>query len=258
MRIFGGEPNAADETEECFPPGLRFQVGSAGVLQEKPVELIAGDSRAHGDGKDGAFIRLVAGLLGVGFDELQQREMQRRHRRMFWITASSLVGMAITLGLAVLAIRARDDAQRRQENSELVRARMLEDLETRLKKADQPETLDDAAKKVPAYFKSLDPRDLADRSNTRQAKLFTQIGQIYLARLRYADATESFAAALDRASGLVTRHPRDGEILFERAQAEYWLGYVPYQQGQYAEAEAWWRRYRDSGVAWTGLDRALP
>jgi tetratricopeptide (TPR) repeat protein len=107
--------------------------------------------------------------------------------------------------------------ERRQENSELAMARMLEDLETRLKKADQLETLDDAAKKVPAYLKSLDPRDLADRSNTQQAKLFTQIGQIYLARLRYADATESFAAALDRASGLVTRHPRDGEILFERA-----------------------------------------
>ncbi len=217
VRIVGGEPNAVDETEECFPPGLRFPVGSAGVLQEKPVELIAGDARAHGDGKDGAFIRLVAGLLGVGFDELQQREMERRQRRMFCITASSLVGMAITLGLAVLAIRARDDAPRRQENSELVMARMLEDLETRLKKADQLETLDDAAKKVPAYFKSLDPRDLADRSNTQQAKLFTQIGQIYLARLRYADATESFAAALDRASGLVTRHPRDGETLFERA-----------------------------------------
>lgn len=256
--IVDGEPNAADEAEECFPPGLRFQVGSAGVLKEKPVELIAADARAHGDGKDDAFIRLVAGLLGVGFDELRQREMQRRHRRMFWVTASSLAGMAITLGLAVLALRARDDAQRRQENSELVMAQMLEDLETRLKKADQLGALDDVAKKVMAYFKSLDPRDLTDRSNAQQAKLFTQIGQIYLARLRYADATESFTAAFDRASGLVTRHPRDGEILFERAQAEYWLGYVPYQQGQYAEAGAWWRRYRDSGVALTGLDPALP
>lgn len=139
----------------------------------------------------------------------------------------------------MLALRARDDAQRRQENSELVIAQMLEDLETRLKTADQLGALDDVAKKVMAYFRSLDPRDLTDRSNTQQAKLFTQIGQIYLARLRYADAVESFTAAFDRASGLVTRLPWDGEILFERAQAEYWLGYVPYQQGQYAEAEAW-------------------
>jgi len=256
--IVGGEPNAADEAEECFPPGLRFPVGSAGVLKEKPVEVIAADARAHGDGKDDAFIRLVAGLLGVGFDELRQREMQRRHRRMFWVTAISLVGMAITLGLAVLAIRARDDAQRRQENSELVMAQMPEDVETRLKKAHQLGALDDVAKKVMAYFKSLDPRDQTDRSNTQQAKLFTQIGQIYLARLRYADATKSFTAAFDRASGLVTRHPWDGEILFEWAQAEYGLGYGPYQQGQSTEAGAWWRRYRDSGVALTGLDPALP
>lgn len=145
----------------------------------------------------------------------------------------------------MLALRARDDAQRRQENSELVIAQMLEDLETRLKTADQLGALDDVAKKVMAYFRSLDPRDLTDRSNTQQAKLFTQIGQIYLARLRYADAAESFTAAFDRASGLVTRYRWDGEILFERAQAEYWLGYVPYQQDQYAEAGAWWRRYRD-------------
>ncbi|MSU25410.1 MAG: hypothetical protein EXS32_16515 [Opitutus sp.] len=109
-----------------------------------------------------------------------------------------------------------------------------------------------------AYFKSLDSRDLTDKSNTQQAKLFTQIGQIYLARLRYADATDSFTAAFNRTAGLAKRHPLDGEMLYERAQAEYWIGYVPYLQGKYAETDPWWVRYRDSGVALAGLDPKNP
>ncbi|MEY2877761.1 MAG: hypothetical protein RLZZ15_141, partial [Verrucomicrobiota bacterium] len=258
--IVDGEPNAAEAATECFPPALRFAVGSQGVLPEQPIELIAADARPHADGKEDAFLRLVAGLLGVGFDDLRQREMQRRHRRMFWITSASVAGMAITLGLAVLAMRAREsaivarnDAQRRGENSELVMAQMLEDLEGRLRKADQLDALDDVAKRVMAYFQSLDPRDLTDRSNTQHAKLFTQIGQIYLARMHYAGATESFTAAHQRTAALAARQPRNGDALFERAQAEYYLGYVPYVQGKYAEAGGWWMRYRDSGVALANL-----
>lgn len=256
--IVAGEPNAKDPARECFPPALRFEVGAEGVLPEQPVELIAADAREQGDGRHDAFVRLIAGMLGVGFDDLRQRELHRRHRRMTWIAIASTAGMSIMMGLTVLAMRARNDAQRRQENSELVMAQMLEDLESRLKKADQLEALDDAAKKVMVYFKSLDPRDLTDRSNTQQAKLFTQIGQIYLAQLHYDVAVESFTAALNRAAALVARHPRSGEMLFERAQAEYWIGDVYYLQGKYAATGQWWITYRDSGVALARLDPSNP
>ena len=48
----------------------------------------------QGDGRDRAFLKLVAGLLGVSYDALAQREAQRRHRRLLAVTTASLCGMA--------------------------------------------------------------------------------------------------------------------------------------------------------------------
>lgn len=93
--IVDGEPGAAER--ECFPETLRHAVHSDGTLGA-PVELIAADARASGDGREHAKLKLIAGMLGVGFDELKQREQQRR----FWqrvqqgvaalLVAASLLG----------------------------------------------------------------------------------------------------------------------------------------------------------------------
>ena len=45
---------------------------------------------------------MISGMLGVGFDELKQRELHRRHRRMALITIASLAGMVIA-GVKTLA-----------------------------------------------------------------------------------------------------------------------------------------------------------
>lgn len=82
--IVDGEPNVFDvpgrDIEECFAPALRYRVDSQGQITDQPAEPIAADAREHADGKRGARIKLLSGLLGVGFDELFQRERQRR----FW------------------------------------------------------------------------------------------------------------------------------------------------------------------------------
>ena len=108
--IVAGEPKAEGTDDDCFSPALRAVLGPDGHLSSVPAEVVAADARPHADGKEDAFVRLVSGLLGVGFDELRQRELQRRHRRMTWIASGSVAGMAITLGLAVLAMRAREAA----------------------------------------------------------------------------------------------------------------------------------------------------
>jgi len=78
--IVAGEPKAAGTDEDCFSPALRAELGADGQLSTTPAEPVAADARPEGDGPDDAFVRFVAGLLGVGFDELRQREQQRRHR----------------------------------------------------------------------------------------------------------------------------------------------------------------------------------
>lgn len=116
--IVDGEPNATDKPElptsesqqECFPPALRFDVDADGQLTDQRSEPIAADARATGDGKRNALLKLIAGLLGVGFDDLKQRDLQRRQKRLMTVTAVSLTLLAVTVGLAVAALLARNDA----------------------------------------------------------------------------------------------------------------------------------------------------
>jgi tetratricopeptide (TPR) repeat protein len=112
--IIGGEPNATDKPgraeEECFPAALRFHLAPDGTLSDIPAEPIAADLRTVGDGPRDAFLRLAAGLAGVGFDELRQRELQRQVRRALTVSAVSLALLAAMAGLAVAALFARREA----------------------------------------------------------------------------------------------------------------------------------------------------
>jgi hypothetical protein len=261
--IVGGEPKAAGTEEDCFSPALRTEVGADGALSGVPAEVVAADARPHGDGPRVAFMRLTAGLLGVGFDDLRQRELQRRNRRLTLIAAAAVAGMALTLALAAAAWRARgeavlarNDAQRRQDQAEDVLAFMLGDFRDDLKKVGQLSLLQKVGTKAMAYFDAANPRDLTDTALARQARALTQIGEIRLDQkgVRYAEAVQAFVTAHERASALVNRHPRDGDMLFERAQAEFWIGNVHWKAGYLTAAAEWMGRYRDTGAALVRLD----
>jgi hypothetical protein len=253
--IVGGEPKLAGMDDDCFSPALRFEVGADGMPSLTRVDVVAADARPHGDGPRLAFVRLVAGLLGVGFDELRQRELQRRNRRLTLIATASVVGMAITLLLAVTAwqarsdaVLARDDAQRRQNQAEDVLTFMVGDFRTELKKLGRLSLLDAVGDKATTYFDSLDPRDLSDKSLLSQAQALIQIGENRMEEARYAEAARAFATAHVRATALAARHPESGDALFWRGQSEYWVGFVHWKRGNLAAAGEWMTRYRDTGA----------
>jgi WD40 repeat protein/TPR repeat protein len=102
--IVSGEPNAADKPQfdaklECFPPALKFHLGPDGELSAARVEPIAADARPHADGKENAKLKLIAGILGVGFDSLKQRELEAARLR-------TRIAQTIAGGFAVLAVAA--------------------------------------------------------------------------------------------------------------------------------------------------------
>jgi hypothetical protein len=78
--IIDGEPN--DPASECFPPALCFEIGPDGALTDQRVEPIAADARPNHDGKDLAKLKVVAGLLGLGLDEIVRRAERARRKRM--------------------------------------------------------------------------------------------------------------------------------------------------------------------------------
>jgi tetratricopeptide (TPR) repeat protein len=112
--IVAGEPGVVGtsrEAEECFPPALRHCVDAGGDLTDERAHPIAADLRPQGDGRKAALLKLVAGLAGLRFDDLVQREAQRRLQSLSALAAGSLAGMALTGGLAVYANERRIEAE---------------------------------------------------------------------------------------------------------------------------------------------------
>lgn len=104
--IVDGEPNGdANLGElECFPPAVRFKVHRAGGLTNEPTEPIAADARPGKDGKANAILKLLSGMLNVGFDQLHQRERQRAvRRRIHWSFAGMVAALFLLVGYVALA-----------------------------------------------------------------------------------------------------------------------------------------------------------
>lgn len=117
--IVDGEPFATDRgapEQECFPRALRFAFDPERGLTDTRAEPLGVDLRK--DGKRDALLRVAAGLLGVGFDRLKQRELRRRQRQLILLSVASVIGMAITSSLALLAYRAEQEARAQHEVAE--------------------------------------------------------------------------------------------------------------------------------------------
>src|ERR1700732_5116023 len=118
-----GEPN--DPERECFPPALGFKVGQDGTLTNEREEPIAADARPEHDGKDLAKLKVVAGLLGLGLDEIVRRAERARRRRVRNWGAALIVLTTIFAGLAALAEfnRIEAETQRNHAEQETIQAR---------------------------------------------------------------------------------------------------------------------------------------
>ncbi len=96
--IVDGEPNVSpsdgEDDRECFPEAARFGVTAAGNLSDIPAEPIAADVRPGKDRHRDGLLRIIAGIFGISFDELKQRDRQRRTRRIVAATGAALFAAA--------------------------------------------------------------------------------------------------------------------------------------------------------------------
>ena len=102
--IVDGEPNAPEHSSalECFPHAVRFQVRGDGEVSDVPAEPIAADAREGKDGKRNALLKLIAGIIAVPYDELRQRERQRRLRQRIRFGAA-VMGLIVGIAFAYTA-----------------------------------------------------------------------------------------------------------------------------------------------------------
>jgi tetratricopeptide (TPR) repeat protein len=241
--IVGGEPNATDiagaAEQECFPPALRFRLGADGQLSDVRTEPIAADARAGKDGKQAAKLKLIAGVLGVGYDALRRREQQRRNRRLFALTCAALAGMVVTSGLAGYALiqraAARKQTARAEAEAETAKQtthflvdlfRISDPSEARGNTVTAREMLDKGAARVDS--------ELANQPKI-QATLMDTLGTVYMGLGLYSHARP----LLDRA--VATRRNLIGEEPLLLSDSLSHLGDVLTRQAQFDAAEQVYR-----------------
>jgi len=118
--VVDGDPGVdarKDPQHAAFPLNLlRLDVTDPASAFGEPI---AADARDVGDGFSAAFLKLVAGLLDVRYDQLRQREARRRQQRWSLVIGGSLLLAAVFGVLAVQATIARNAARAAQSVAEL-------------------------------------------------------------------------------------------------------------------------------------------
>ncbi|MDN5863958.1 MAG: TIR domain-containing protein [Gammaproteobacteria bacterium] len=246
--IVDGEPFASEGLDaanhECFPPALRYRLDDEGNLGTEAAEPLAADLRDEGDGRRIAFLKLVAGLLGVDVDELRRREWQRRNRRWAAVTGMAIVIMAATSLLAFEATVQRNNAEHQRAEAEGLVTFMLGNLRAALEPVGRLDLLDMIGKRALAYYAAQDPGALGDESLASRAHALLLIGQVYDLRGKLDEALEVFERAERTTARLLALDPDDPKRIYNHAQSVYWVGYIAWQRGELDLAERKFRRYQ--------------
>ena len=237
--IVDGEPGASSDPEtadqECFPPALIHEIGEDGELTDQLSEPIAADARKGKDNKNNAKLKLIAGMLGVGFDELRQREHQRKHRRMVALTAAAVVGMTITSGLAFTAYLARIEAEQQRQIAET-------EAETARQTTQFMVGMFEVADPSEALGNSITVREILDKGAERidgeladqpeiQATLMDTMGTVYTSLGLYPEAARLVDKSVQK------RRELFGDAHEEVASSLMHLGEVQALSADYEQAE---------------------
>jgi len=246
--VVAGEPFASDirgrEEEECFPPALRYKYDRRGHQTTKRADPLAADFRESAEGQRLAFLKLVAGMLGIGLDELVQRETTRRHRNLAWLAAASLAGMAVTSTLAVTAFQARNEAREQRREAEGLVGFMLGDLKDKLEPIGRLDALDGVGSRVLAYYHKQSTTDLSDAALTQRSRALSLMGQVAQARGDVTGSLRLYREAMAGTAEAVRRSPNDPQALFDHAQNVFYVGEIAHLRGDFGTAESNMREYQ--------------
>lgn len=221
----------------AFPPALLRS--DEGKTAREPL---AADVSPGGDGKRNAMLKIAAGLLDVGIDELKRRYAQRRARQWAAVAGSSIGIAVLTIGFAIAAVIARQESEIRRQQGEKLIGFMLGTLRTKLEPIGKLEVLDSVGDEAMSYFAALGtrgtPQEMLDR-----AKALRQIGDVRFNEGHLPEALVAFQQSLTEVLALHDAKPDNNEYLFELGQSEFWVGYVAWQRNDLEQAHASMEKY---------------
>ena len=244
--VVDGDPYATrrgDPDRECFPPALGLDGTGADGSVPSTVEHVAADLRPGIDGYKGALLKIVAGLIGIGLDELVQRDAQRRAVRMLGFSLVSGAGMIAMAILAFIAVEARNAEELRRADAENLIEFMLTDLRDRLEPVGRLDALDAVGQEAIDYYSRQDLADHSVDALGRRARAFHLLGEVDDLRGDLQRARDAFDEAYQTTGELVRRFPDDGQRVFDHAQSVFWVGYLDWQLGELERTQAAFLEY---------------
>ncbi|MEJ0024876.1 MAG: toll/interleukin-1 receptor domain-containing protein [Rhizomicrobium sp.] len=229
----------AGEPPDCLPPVLRQRTASGEF-----IEPLAADFRKGRDGWEHGILKLVAGIVGVGLDELVQRDLQRRVRRVTAVTAAALALVLVMGVLTVFALSARSEAERQRGEAEGLVEFMLTDLRTTLKGVGRLDAMTAVNERALKYYTDQDLSRLPPDSLERRARTLHAMGEDDETRGDRNAALKNFQEAERTTGALLAAAPNDPERLFDHTQSEYWIGLHNYMQKNFAAAKPYFLAYK--------------
>ena len=231
--LVAGEGN---DPTPCFPSALREAVGFG--------EPVAADVRRGGDGRSAARLKLVAGILGLPYDRLVQRDHQRSYRRVVAFAAAAVFALAVLATFTLVTLSSRREAEAQRGHAEGLVEFMLGDLRRKLEPEGKLATLDAVGKEALAYYAAQDPASLDADALARRARALHQIGEVADQRGQLDDALAVFREAARSTAELLARDRDNPQRIFDHAQSVYWVGLIAHQRGQDNSAESAFREYK--------------
>jgi len=223
--IVDGEPGGIGTVSTCFPAALA-EIG----LQEP----LAADVRKWADGKLLSKLKLVAGMLGLPLDQLRRRDLQKRQR--IWVMAA-IASIAVAAVL-VTAITFRIAAQQRRISGESLVAYKLNEMRSMLNVADDPEDL--------VRLNEWSQQDLGrligyagvgqNALLNSALELRSQGGDLYQ-KGALSEALDQYQQSWALIAESYRRDRSDQAVFFELGQAEFYMGQIYTDQGEFDKAE---------------------
>ncbi|MGH6873203.1 MAG: toll/interleukin-1 receptor domain-containing protein [Rhizomicrobium sp.] len=225
------------EPFESFPAALRSS-GPGGV----EIEPLAADFREKGDGARAALLKLVAGIAGIGLDELVQRDAQRNIRRVTAVTVGALAGM-LAMGLVtIFAFNARAEAERQRKEAEGLVGFMLTDLRDKLVEVGRLDVMNAVYERAQEHYNGEGDR-LPPDAQSHYARLLQAFGEDDEAAGAREKADREFADAYRITANLLKASPTDVEAIYGQAQSDYWVGFGDYSDGKLDAAKLQFAAY---------------
>ena len=224
--------------ETAFPP----------ALLEGGREPLAANLSGGRESFNLGVTQLAASMLGVGLDQLIQRDAKRRRNRFRVLSAASLAFAAVMGGMAWTAMDARDAAEVSRSEAENMVEFMLTDLKQDLEPVGKLDILDDVGKRVSDYYQAIPFSDMDDDRLARQARARHLLGQVALDQGKMEKAKLEIEAAYQATQEVLRQNPDNTDAIFAHAQSAYWVGEMANIIQDYEITLKYWVEYDALGV----------